>query len=387
MTRYVAGHEGRAGRIVFSALVVLMGVWMVTASRGAERPLAAAALGLVSVALVALAPRVPLLSLAAACAALVALEPVSGGPGVEDPFIMCLVVASYCTGRYAAMHHQPWAAASVLFLVSINVVSPDQQLALADVVFPVLFTAAPWLLGLVVQLTQRRADDAESYAGEVEASRTEDVRRATAEERIRIARELHDIVAHDISALSLQAQVCRRRAEAGNTVAVEDLRRIESTAQDAMTDLRRVLGVLRTADEVASLAPAEGLEALGALVEHGRASGQDVVLRLQGNVRGLPPVLSHAAYRIVQEAMTNARRHGSGRCLIEVARAPDSLVVRVTNPVSRARAHVPGHGLRGMEERAAMFGGVVRAGAGPGALWTLEAELPLLADTPARMPR
>ena len=316
MRRYVAGPEGRAARIVFGALVVLLALWMVAAGRSAERPLAATALGLATVALVALAPRFPLLSLAAAVGGLVALEPVAGAPGVEDPFIVCLVASSYCTGRYAAMRHQPWAAATVLFLVSINVVSPDQQLAPADVVFPLLFTAAPWLLGLVVQLTQRRADDAESYAGQVEASRTEDVRRATAEERIRIARELHDIVAHDITALSLQAQVCRRRAESGNHVAVEDLRRIEGTAQDAMTDLRRVLGVLGTPDEVASLAPAEGLEALDALVERGRSSGHDITLRTRGEVRGLPPLLSHAAYRIVQEAMTNARRHGSGSCVV-----------------------------------------------------------------------
>jgi signal transduction histidine kinase len=387
MRRYVAGHEGRAGRIVLGALVTLLAVWMVAAGREAGRPLAAAALGLVTVALVALAPRLPLLSLAAALAGLIALEPVAGGAGVEDPFLVCLVVSSYSTGRYAPMRHQPWAAASVLFLVSINVVRPDEQLGLADVVFPVLFTAAPWLLGLVVQLTQRRADDALSYAGAIEASRIEDVRRATAEERIRIARELHDIVAHDISALSLQAQVSRRRAEAGHVVSVEDLRRIETTAQDAMNDVRRVLGVLRTADEVTSLAPAEGLEALAALVEQARVSGQDVVLRTQGEVRDLPPLISHAAFRIVQEAMTNARRHGSGRCVVEVARSTDILNLRVTNPVSRTRAHVPGHGLRGMQERAAMFGGVIRAGSGPDAFWTVEAELPLLADTAARMPR
>ena len=120
-------------------------------------------------------------------------------------------------------------------------------------------------------------------------------------------------------------------------------------------------------------------------MEQSRVSGQDIILRTQGEVRDLPPLLSHAAYRIVQEAMTNARRHGSGRCDVEVDRTRDSLVLRVTNPAPRAEAHVPGHGLRGMQERAAMFGGVIRVGSGPDDLWTVEAELPLLADSTARV--
>jgi signal transduction histidine kinase len=304
----------------------------------------------------------------------------AGFPGPDDPYLAAIVWASFGVGRYASVQRQPWAAAGALFLLSSNLLLPGDQLTVSDVVFPVLFTAGPWVLGLVVRLNHTRAEAATAYAGTVEAARNADLLQATQEERLRIAQELHDVVAHGISALSLQAQVCRRRAESGQQVGVVALRQIETTAQDAMADLRRLLGVLRPTDAV-ELEPQDAIDGLPALVERCRQAGQDVQLTEIGKTPHLPPALSLAAFRIVQEALTNARRHGlPARCEVLLDWSDDSLDLAVSNRVADTTEPTgEGHGLVGMRERARLFEGSFHAGmerAGDGDRWVVRATLP-----------
>ncbi len=360
--------------------LALLALWMAAVSGGATHPLTATMIGLGVVACLALGRRWPIVALAAAFAGTFGVVEVAGFPGPDDPYIAAVLWASFGVGRYAAVQRQPWAAAGALFLLSSNLVGPDDDVAVADVVFPVLFTAVPWLLGLVVRVTHARAEAAVAYAGDVAAARDSDLEEATREERLRIAQELHDVVAHGISALSLQAQLSRRRAESGQHVGVAELRQIELTAQDAMADLRRLLAVLQPS-AAAEMHPQDGVEGLPALVERCRRAGQDVGLDVIGDPRRLPPALSLAAFRIVQEALTNARRHGlPGRCDVVLRWHMGSIDLAVRNPTAPpAGALREGHGIVGMRERARLFGGQFHAGleqSRDGESWVVRSTLP-----------
>lgn len=320
--------------------------------------------------------RWPLLCLASSFAALFgvgSLDP----PLPEDALLGMVVCASYLVGRHARFLPQPWAAAAVLLLLASNLVEHGRDVVAADVVFPVLLTAAPWLLGLSVQLAVRREQAAVQLAGELDRGRAEEVHRATTEERLRIAREFHDVVAHDISGLSLQAQVLRRSAASGNTVSAEQLRELEQAAQRAMTDVRRLLGVLRPAGEAPPLVPGDGLDRVPALVEGARRQGQEIRLVVTGDTSELPPALSAAAFRIVQEALTNARRHGApGAAHVTLDRAEGALTIRITNPLRPGHPQRgDGHGVAGIHERTRLFGGRASVGI-VGDEWRVEVHMP-----------
>lgn len=369
----------RFGAVPRIGPAMLMSMWFVADAPSADHPVAEALLGIAAASTLLLARALPLLPLVAFFGGLL-ISGAIGRNGGDDPWVALLVLASFCVGRFARIRNQPWAAAGVLAMLSLNVLSRSFEVSTADVVFPVLLSGAPWLLGLTVQLALRREQAAVEYAGTLERESAQEVRRATAEERLRIARDLHDTVSHNISALSLMAQAARRGVEAGRPVSAEELRAIEEGARSAMDDLRRLLGVLRPADGLDSAGPHLGLEQLDDLVAHGRRAGQRVVVRVEGEARPLPPALSTAAYRIVQESLSNARKHAPGAtATIAVRWRPDWLELVISNPTSGSAAGA-GSGLVGMTERAHTFGGSLRAGAQNGS-WVVEADLP----TPVRV--
>ncbi|MGW0826353.1 sensor histidine kinase [Streptomyces sp. NPDC002845] len=205
----------------------------------------------------------------------------------------------------------------------------------------------------------------------------ERARRTVLEERSRIARELHDVVAHHMSVISIQAQVAPHLVENPSEELKENLAGIRENALEALTELRRVLGVLRSEhpedphgigapdDGTAPHAPQPTLDRLDALVENTRAAGLSVTTEVSGEVRPLPPGVELSAYRIVQEALSNALRHAPGSGVrVELTHFPRGLQVRVIN--SRPTRPAPpspgaGHGLLGMRERAAMLGGTLMA--------------------------
>ena len=364
-------------RPVEVGLVVFLAAWVIAAGAASAQPAAVIPFGLAVLMLVALGRRWPLVALGAALGGL--LLPAVGGDGrgaLEDVLLAMLVWACFSVGRHARLTRQPWAAAAVLLLLSANASQAGREIGVADVVFPALFTAAPWLLGLTMQLTAQRAEHAASYAESVVSSRHEDIRRATDEERLRIAHELHDVVAHNMSAMSLQAQVARRKLEAGETVTSGDLSEMEESARLAMTDLRRLLGVLRPSAGEPDTTPSESLDDLPELIEHCRHAGQEVRVKTRGTPRSLPPALSLVAYRIIQEALSNARRHGErGHASVALTWDEGALAIRVTNPFAGDVTPEPGHGRLGMVERARLFGGTVSVDCADG-IWLVDASLP-----------
>jgi signal transduction histidine kinase len=254
-------------------------------------------------------------------------------------------------------------------------------------------TSAVVLLVLVV--VSLALGDARRLRGQAIAERDQS-RRAVAEakrdqaalaERARIARELHDVVAHHVSMIAVQADTARLATPGMPEQGRERLENIGTTARDTMTELRRLLGVLRSdgdddhGDPGDSRSPQPGLDRLDELVAGARAAGTPVRLVLAGQVGRLPPGVDLTAYRIVQEALTNARRHAPGAEVeIELRYTPDTLHLRVRDngpgPPGPAAESV-GHGLLGMRERVAMVGGSLRTGAANGGGFVVEADLPI----------
>ncbi|MEU9510497.1 sensor histidine kinase [Micromonospora sp. NPDC048170] len=229
--------------------------------------------------------------------------------------------------------------------------------------------AASWTLARVVRARRRHAAQvAELRAG-----------RAVAEERLRIARDIHDVVGHSLSLIAMKAAVANHLAESHPEQGAAALAAIERVSRTALDDVRVVLGALRDpADTVPSFTE------LDRLVEDVRAAGVTVDVDRAVDLSRVPAAVQASAYRIAQEALTNVLRHaGSARCRLTVATGPGMLAVAVVDD-ARARRAVgpPGHGMRGMRERAAMHGGTLEAGFEPGGGFAVRAWLPFTRAVP-----
>jgi signal transduction histidine kinase len=206
---------------------------------------------------------------------------------------------------------------------------------------------------------------------------------AVVAERTRIARELHDIVAHSVSMIVVQAGAAEQVVEDDPVFARRALEAIRTTGTDALAEMRRVVAMLRDTDEPGALTPQPGLEGVAALLRDAEATGLTTSLEVTGAARELPAGVDLAAYRIVQEAVTNVRRHaGASRVAVRVAYGEDDVRVEVVDdgrgPGEGHGVNGTGHGLVGMRERAALYGGTVAAGPAPGRGFAVRAVLPVL---------
>ena len=243
---------------------------------------------------------------------------------------------------------------------------------------------AAWLVACaaVVELVKSRRE----RAVEFRRTRAEESRRRAGEQRMAIARELHDVLAHHISLISVQAGVALHLMDEQPEQARTALTAIRQASRESLGELRSVLELLRHGEEGAPRAPAPGLEALDALVERTSAAGLPVTVEVTGAARPLPAAVGLAAYRIVQEALTNVTRH-AGRPVTATVRldyAPDQLTVEVTDDGPGAEdISGTGSGLLGMAERAAALGGQLDAGPRPGGGFRVAARLPVRERVPA----
>jgi signal transduction histidine kinase len=272
----------------------------------------------------------------------------------------------------------------------LNALSPfGGQHAAAFALVLLVLVVATLALGDARRLRGQAIAERDQSRHEVAAAQRD---QAAMAERARIARELHDVVAHHVSMIAIQADTARLATPGMPEQGRERLESIGATARDTMTELRRLLGVLRSdADDDAgdpddSRSPQPGLDRLDELVGGARAAGTPVRLVLAGQVGPLPPGVDLTAYRIVQEALTNARRHAPGADVeIELRYTPDTLRLRVRDngpgPTGPA-AESDGHGLLGMRERAAMVGGTLRTGTADGGGFMVEVDLPVRRSAP-----
>jgi signal transduction histidine kinase len=270
----------------------------------------------------------------------------------------------------------------VVLVGSTLVVYHDPSHDPGDFLFtPVLF-AVGWIVGFALRERNQQADAAEERAQRAERDRESTARVAVAEERARMARELHDVVAHAVSVMVLQVGAVRHRMPAQSAES-EALRNVEQAGRTALAEMRRLLGALRQGDDLLELAPGPGLGDLERLAADVRAAGLDVRLHVRGEPLDLPRSLDLSAYRIVQEGLTNALKHSGGRrAEVTVDYAPDALrlEVRDDGAGTSARSDGLGHGLIGVGERVKAYGGEMSAFVATSGGFVLRAALPLGSD-------
>ncbi|MEU0520741.1 sensor histidine kinase [Streptosporangium sp. NPDC006007] len=245
-------------------------------------------------------------------------------------------------------------------------------------------TMTLWIVGRSARLRRAYLAELRDRAERVESAREADTRAARAEERSRIARELHDVVAHHVSVMTVQASAARRVLSTNPDGAGEALSAIEEMGRTAMAEMRNLVGVLRTDAAPAERNPQPGVGEIPALVAQMREAGLSTQLWIEGERSPLPPGVDLAAYRLVQEALTNSLRHAGprARARVTVRHEAGQLAVRVEDdgrgagaaPVAGGRA---GHGLVGIRERVALYGGVLRIGPRPEGGFEVHARFPL----------
>ena len=298
-----------------------------------------------------------------------------------EAFITALV-AWYSVGAHADPRWGPRAA--LLAAVPLMAAGVVDDIAgyhdpFDDFALYVLLGAA-WALGNAFQRHGRRERELEARAAALEREREEKARIAAAEERARIARELHDVVAHSVSVMVVQVGAARGILDTEPDTARDSLLSAERTGRQALAEMRRMLGILRERADGDGLAPQPGLDHVDGLLERARDAGLEVELRTEGDPRPLPPGLDLAAYRIVQESLTNAVKHaGPAHARVLLRYAPESLNIEVRDD-GRGPAHRPGdpgHGVVGMRERVALYGGTLDVGAADGGGFAVCACLPL----------
>ncbi|GLX04917.1 sensor histidine kinase [Microbispora sp. NBRC 16548] len=302
--------------------------------------------------------------------------------GFESGYaFFAMIVACYTLAVHARFRDAVVGAAMVATFVLVGFAIDPNRGGAGDYLFTGVLFGGAWTLG---HLVRRRGEEArllKRQAAELERRRAEDAQRAVQAERTRIARELHDVVAHSLSVMVVQTGVVRRRLRHDRPGDSGLLEEVEQTGRGAIAELRRLLGILRTDDEQLSLTPQPGLGGLPPLLGQMREAGLMVTSTVEGRPSTLPPGVDLAAYRIVQEALTNALRHaGRGaRADVTVRWTGGALELVVTDdgggtaPLGQGS----GHGLIGMRERAALYDGILEAGPREGGGFRVHAVLPL----------
>jgi signal transduction histidine kinase len=279
---------------------------------------------------------------------------------------------SFYIGGLSALFVLFWTILGTLVLESVTAVS---------IATTTIATVTPFLIGREMRTRRERAEELRQKVADAEREREESARRAVEAERARIARELHDVVAHQMTVMTIQAEGARRIADGADPRVLEALDTIKATGHSALAEMRRVVGLLRETEGAAELAPLPRLEDLTSLVEQVRSAGVAVDLTIGGDARPLADGVELSAFRIIQESLTNAVQHGGPGVSAEVTvnYGDDSLDVRVDDD-GRGAAAAPsnggGNGLVGMRERVAVLGGSLEAGAKPGGGYRVHASIP-----------
>jgi signal transduction histidine kinase len=305
-----------------------------------------------------------------------------------------ILIALYSVGAYAERDR---AILGFIFGVAAMTVDtiqdPNHEVAslggvvIASGFFGLFLGGAAWLVGRHVRSRRVHAEQFEQRALHLEREQTEFARAAAEAERVRIARELHDVVAHSVSLMGVQAGAAERVMGRDPEQARDALRSIQATSRDAIRELRRLLSVLRTAEQP-ELAPQPGLGSLDPLVARAREGGTPVELRIDGEPRRIPTGVELSAYRVVPESLTNVRKHAAGaatRVNVTCLRDRIELTVEndtpaVGNPNVEEGGRQRGNGLVGMRERVALYGGDLTVGPRADGGFAVRATLPIEAE-------
>jgi signal transduction histidine kinase len=359
----------------FAALVLIQ--VLVESGSGYER-LGGLVAALVVFAVLAVRRRVPLLPLAVAAGVAVA-DVWLPNAGENEAYGFIAILAIYTAAAHTEGVATVVAAALTAAAWVALMIADGESWNLGGVLFFSLLLGSPFVAGRAIRYRRLREAALEETNVALARERDERARAAVAEERTRIARELHDVVAHAVSVIVVQARGGRKLLDAEPDAARGAFDTIERTGQDALGEMRRLLGALRADDEALALAPQPSMTRLHALAEAVTEAGLPVELRIDGEPAELPPGVDVSAYRIVQEALTNALRHaGPARALVVVRYGDGELEIEVADDGRGAAqgTNGSGHGLVGIRERVSVYGGAFHAGGRPGGGYAVRATLP-----------
>jgi signal transduction histidine kinase len=303
-----------------------------------------------------------------------ALTPVDG---LFVPFVVVLAIV------YAAAAYrdgvQAYSALGLILVAMPIIVATFERHETGAYLFPPLMALLAWLAGRIVRARTRLSAELHETAARVAEANEEAQRQAAIDERRRIAREMHDLVAHSMSVMVVQAGGARRILEQDPARALEAATRIERTGREALGEMRHLLGALNGTDQAPALAPQPTLAEIGELVARARAAGLPTVLEFRGERRDLPAGLDLAAYRIVQEGLTNALKHAGRAPTTVIVDWSDihALTLEIRDHGGAARTQGAGHGLVGMRERVKLYGGDLDTGPADGGGWRVRATFPM----------
>jgi signal transduction histidine kinase len=316
-----------------------------------------------------------------AIALLQVVEAVAGVP-LEQPIVPLLASA---TAIYALVAHGSLRRGLVglaMMIVAVGIETVLQDKGVGNFAFAMVFAVGTFMVARTVAYRTRHADAMQVRADEFELRRDDDVRRAAEAERTRIARELHDVVAHSVGVMVVQAGAAELVLDRDRDAAVAALHSVQSTGRQAIAEMARLVSMLREGGEEVGLAPQPGIDDLTALVEETRRAGVPVELEVFGAARPVAPALGLTVYRIVQEALTNIRKHaGDAHATVRLSYAPGAITTEVSDsgagPDGVPRSDRTGHGLIGMRERVAMYGGTLHLDQARDGGFVVRARLPI----------
>lgn len=304
-----------------------------------------------------------------------------------------ILAAVYSAGNYAVLSRSLVVLAchqgsTIAYVVATAERNPSESgYDGASIMLNIVLLIGAWGAGRAVRNRRLYMAELEDRARRLERAQEDGVRAAIAEERARIARELHDVVAHHVSVMTVQAAGARRALDRDPGRSAEALRSIEDTGRAALSEMRRVVGVLRRPDGngrqggAAELTPQPGLADLDSLAEHMRVAGLPVDVTIEGTPGPVPIGVDLTAYRVIQEALTNTIKHaGPSTANVHVQYLPSELHVKVSDDGHGMAAALdgrrPGHGLLGMRERVALYGGTLAVGPRRGGGFEVRAKIP-----------
>ena len=306
------------------------------------------------------------------------------GVSQHGPFspIIGIFVAFYSLALYATPRRALIGFAYGLGCIYLQVVLAmhnGESYGGGDFGFITVLSLAPWLVGKAMRGRLAHMSVLESRAERADREQAERAEAAVRAERARIARELHDVIAHSVSVMVVQAGAAEEVLRTAPEGALDPIRAVQDTGRQALAEMARLLGMLRRDGEELGLAPQPGLDDLETLIAETRRAGLPVELQVEGERQPLPLGADLSAYRIVQEALTNTRKHaGDAGATVTLRYAADALELEVVDTGDGAAKSVSGgHGLVGMRERVALFGGEVETGPRPEGGYRVRARLPL----------
>jgi signal transduction histidine kinase len=375
--RVLALPPGRLDALI-GALVLVDGVLevlLLSRLEGAGRLALGFALAASVATAVALRRRLPIAALTIAWLTMLGADQVGRDlvDNVAGPYFASMFVTF--TAGYVLEGRRLWAAAAIgAAIATLSTAIDDYSNDPGDFIFAAgLGVGGPMLLGQLLRNRTRLNETLREKARRLEGERAREAEAAALEERTRIAGELHDVVAHALSAMTIQAGAARRLADRDPERAREAFGSAESTGREALTELRRLLGVLRKEDEELALAPQPSLAHVADLVRRAGAAGLPTQLRTEGEQRALPAGVDLTAYRLVQEALTAARDGGrAGRAEVAIRYRDDDVVVEISDDGAEQDRR-----LLGMRERVAVYGGELTTTGSPAGGWRVAARLPL----------